>query len=331
MKYKEFCKEFKEGVLANKRWNIPKESYKFYPKGFASDDEKENRWVHDTNEKYFRRNVEWLLGDFVVFQLEKSKDEKVETRYYMRDLYTLYQKGKWYGVWNMIDSHVRLLRQSTDVQFANLFKSYETEKDRLIVRAVNYSQNEFQLEEMVYRCYEDIALVLYVMLYNDERGFGIVKVPRDCLTKWGKSEDELFEKAMENSIGIMPPRMYTDPADIMNPDPCIGVFMDPGVTVGNLNPIKTAIVKTINKNNGAIALFYPGVKERIAELVGDSYYVSFLSIHEAYIHLVGSVNPEMIHQSLKHVNAEFPEEMLTDNIFLYDVNKGTFEAITELN
>ena len=107
--------------------------------------------------------------------------------------------------------------------------------------------------------------------------------------------------------------------------------MDPGVTVGNLNPIKTAIVKTINQNNGSIALFYPGVKERIAELVGDSYYVSFLSINEAYIHLVGSVNPETIHQSLRRVNAEFPEEMLTDNIFLYDVKKGTFEAIPEWN
>ena len=107
--------------------------------------------------------------------------------------------------------------------------------------------------------------------------------------------------------------------------------MDPGVTVGNLNPIKTAIIKTINQNNGAIALFYPGVKERIVELVGDSYYVSFLSINEAYIHLVGSVNPETIHQSLRRVNAEFPEEMLTDNIFLYDVKKGTFEAIPELN
>ena len=57
MKYEEFCKEFKEGVLTNKRWNIKEKHYKFYPKGFASDDEQENRWVRITNEKYYQRNV----------------------------------------------------------------------------------------------------------------------------------------------------------------------------------------------------------------------------------------------------------------------------------
>ena len=62
-----------------------------------------------------------------------------------------------------------------------LFESYETEKDRLVVRAINYVQNEMQLDGMVYKRYEDIALVLYVMLYNDERGFGSVKVPREYL------------------------------------------------------------------------------------------------------------------------------------------------------
>lgn len=330
MKYEEFCKEFKEGVLANKRWNIKEEHYKFYPKGFASDDEQENRWVRTTNEKYYQRNVEWLLGDFVVLKLKKSEDELVESRYRMRDVYALYQKEKWYGVWNMLDSHMRLLRESTDLQYKKLFESYETEKDRLVVRAINYERNEVQLDGMVYKRYEDIALVLYVMLYNDERGFGSVKVPRVYLEKWGKDEEELFERAIENSMRIMPPRMYTDLADIMNldSDPETGIFMESGITMGNVSTTKTALVKTTNQNNGAIALFYPGVKERIAELLGGNYYVSFLSIHEAYIHLVGSLHLENIHQSLIDLNASFPEEMLTDHIFLYDAKSETFEAIS---
>lgn len=199
MKYEEFCKEFKEGVLANKRWNIKEEHYKFYPKGFSSDDEQENRWVRITNEKYYQRNVEWLLGDFVVLKLKKSGDELVESRYRMRDVYALYQKEKWYGVWNMLDSHVRLLRESTDVQYEKLFESYENEKNRLVVRAINYERNEVQLDGMIYKRYEDIALVLYVMLYNDERGFGSVKVPRTYLEKWGKDEEELFASAIEYS------------------------------------------------------------------------------------------------------------------------------------
>ena len=57
-------------------------------------------------------------------------------------------------------------------------------------------------------------------------------------------------------------------------------------------------VTTTKQVNGAIAMFYPGVMERIAEMAGGSYYVVFTSIHEAKIHCAGSVDPGMILNTL---------------------------------
>ena len=37
-------------------------------------------------------------------------------------------------------------------------------------------------------------------------------------------------------------------------------------------------ITTTSQMNGAIAMFYPGVKERLAELFGGDYYVAFTSV-----------------------------------------------------
>ena len=78
----------------------------------------------------------------------------------------------------------------------------------------------------------------------------------------------------------------------------------------------------------AVAMFYPGVKERIAELYGDSYYVVFTSIHEARTHCRGAFSPRHMLRSLKETNQAFPtEEMLSEKVFYYDRDKRSFEAL----
>lgn len=56
--------------------------------------------------------------------------------------------------------------------------------------------------------------------------------------------------------------------------------------------LKTAIgncLSTSRKINGAVAVFLPGVAERIYDLLNSDFYIVFTSIHEAMIHNVESV------------------------------------------
>lgn len=331
MEYQEFCQAFKKGVLENKEWNIAQEHYRFYAEGFTSCDPKEIEFIRHTNAKYFAIESEILKGDYAVMLVERGKGaELVMCRYAMRDLYKIYKEKGMNAIWQCVGEHMNILKQYKNCKLLPILKTYEQAKERLIFRPVNYTDNKCLLNEYIFKTYGDVALVVYVALYSDKKNLGTAKVPKSNLKKWGMEQDEIFEIAMQNTMKKMPPRLYENPWDCMTEDENEGIFMGEDCNVTELDHMSVPLVKTTSNINGAIALFYPGVKERIAELFDGSYYVVFTSIHEAHIHRVGSLPLETIQNSLQDVNAAFPkEELLSRNVFLYDANERTFEVLTK--
>ena len=101
--------------------------------------------------------------------------------------------------------------------------------------------------------------------------------------------------------------------DMTGKDPA--ELFQPGNEVDGTLGYRLTTSKSIN---GAIAIFYPGVKERLGELFGD-YYVGFTSIHEAVIHPVARQSPLCMKESIREINAAFPrEEMLTNRVYRYN-------------
>lgn len=61
------------------------------------------------------------------------------------------------------------------------------------------------------------------------------------------------------------------------------------------------------------------MKERIAELFGDGYYVAFTSIHDVKVHKKGTIPPPGILRGLKDTNNAFdPAETLSRKVYLYE-------------
>ena len=88
------------------------------------------------------------------------------------------------------------------------------------------------------------------------------------------------------------------------------------------------MVTTTRQLNGAIAMFYPGVKERLAELFDGSFYIAFTSLHEARVHRVGSISPRRIHRALNDINERFPKnEVLSRMVYLYDAQEKSMEMM----
>src|SRR5699024_11020258 len=85
-------------------------------------------------------------------------------------------------------------------------------------------------------------------------------------------------------------------------------------------------LSTTKRTNGAAAIFLPGVAERIAALLEDSFYMVFTSIHEVMIHRASCVDPEDLRLVLADTVRETtpPEDFLTLNIYRYDRESGTF-------
>lgn len=105
--------------------------------------------------------------------------------------------------------------------------------------------------------------------------------------------------------------------------------MEFGYKLEKINPLFAPTITTVKKKNGAIAMFYPGVLEKLAEICGGSYYVSFTSIHDIRIHPVSTVQPRRILRSLKDVNKMFNQasDILSRQIFVYDNEKKGLEPM----
>ena len=125
MGYQEFYYEFRKGVLEHKEWKIQEDSFKFYPDGYMACDEEELTFIRMTNEKYYGVKADVLQGDFVTFRVEKGSDELLQSRYALQDLYDLYQRDGWIGVWQLLEDHMRIIRPFHNHSISSILDTYE--------------------------------------------------------------------------------------------------------------------------------------------------------------------------------------------------------------
>lgn len=321
MEYLTFVEELKNHILENEEWNISEENYKFYPDGYTAESDIEKEFIRNTNVKYNRVESDTLMGDFL--NLTVSLEGRTDTyyRFSVKNLYNEFKEYGWERVDFIISENIKLaVFYDADEIMENL-TDYAVIHNRLIIRPINFTDNKYELKDCVYKKIGDIALVLYVLLYDDdEMGLGTLKVRKVFSDRWNKDYSEIWEEALLNTNVWAPPRMYMRAIDLIDPPYTQGAFMSLGYKFEKNNPLSAPTITTVKKKNGAIAMFYPGVLEKLAEICGGSYYVSFTSIHDVRIHPVSTVQPRQILRSLKNVNKMFnqPSDILSRQIFIYD-------------
>ena len=329
--YREFCSQFdaffrrNEKNFGNGKGEI---RYRFYPKGFTAVKEEDARFIRDTNVRYYHQDSERLQGDFAV--LEKDGEggvKKMFCRFSAEKLYEDYRRFGWDIVKEAVYENLGYCN-SEEIGILDKLDDHEAVKGRLFLRPLSYNNFAWEAGGYIYRRVEDIALVLYVLIRDDEKGIDSAKIPKEMLKKWGMDADEVLDEAMLNTYCMAQPRIYLSPFECINPPFERGAFMSFNSPITALDKWSIPTVTTTKLTNGAIAMFYTGVKEKIAELYGDSYYVAFTSIHEARTHCRGAFSPRLILRSLKETNQAFPaEEMLSEKVFYYDREKKSFAAL----
>lgn len=173
----------------------------------------------------------------------------------------------------------------------------------------------------------EIALVLYMQVGKAENRIASMKIRRENLNEWGLSAETVFDTALLNTYFISPPRIYLWEEMLSNPDYSGECFMDLNNDFQIDNYEVRNCLSTVRKTNGGVAIFLPGVAQRLAHLLNGDFYVVFTSIHEAMIHSVDSLYPpEDLERILKETIMEAtPEEnFLTDKIYKYSRKTGTF-------
>lgn len=86
-------------------------------------------------------------------------------------------------------------------------------------------------------------------------------------------------------------------------------------------------LSTTIRTNGAVALFLPGVADRIAQLMNSDFYAVFTSVHEVMIHCVHTVSADGLENILNSTIEEAtpPEDVLTHKIYKYCKDTQKFQ------
>lgn len=272
-------------------------------------------------------------GDRLNITFAEHDDAYEVCSVHVEELYVAYQNGiRLNTIVDYICSDVLHAKSIYVYDKTKELMDYDTAKSRLFVRLINYDRNADILRDVVHKTLGDIVFTVYAIV--DENEFGIVstKVLKSMVKKWDKNEDDIFNEAIKNTYYLTPPRIYKWEGVLCDESYAGESFMNDEDICDLDKSFSGNILSTTRKTNGAVAVFLPGVAERIAELLDSDFYMVFTSIHEVMIHSTGSgVDPKdlklVLQDTLRKVTPS--SDYLTEKIYKYNRRTHKFECVTD--
>ena len=212
---------------------------------------------------------------------------------------------------------------------------YETTKDDLIVRPLHIDSNFYVQNAEKPFLYKrvgcDLALVVYRIIKDNDEELVTERITQELAEKWEEelkiSEEDIFNQALENTQNYAKARLYTNIFGIEQTPEREADFMATEFPKTKIKE-EVILVTTKRKTNGAVVMFYPNIKERLAELLDGNYYVAFTSRHEAMVHKFGTIDVTSIKRNLTETNRIFgPDDTLTNQVWYYNIEDKTFRPV----
>ncbi|MEY8233252.1 DUF5688 family protein [Oscillospiraceae bacterium 50-16] len=329
-----------EGLLADSELGLTEQNVRFYDKGVVPGEGDAALADHISwkNARYLNEDSSTVLSSTLTVQLPIGTEGHTEyISFSMEELSQTYRKGGLDGVLSAVVTSLKECKINAEKTAGALehFAEYEEIKNRLILRPLNYDDNEQILKHGIYRRVGDMALVLYISLGGGKQGSSAnvmsTMVSRELFLLWGVGEDEeeVLNWAMDNTMRLQPPVfcVISLPAMKIQHIP----FMDGAEEIEVDFDIPMApVLSTEQEINGAIAAFYPGVLERLHQMVGEDFYLVFTSIYDVHIHPIsGKVRVETMRDCLSGMNKEINkrEELLSRRIYRYNTENRDLVVI----
>lgn len=282
---------------------------------------------------YGRENM--LIREDMLCALWTLKKREQIQHWLVRPLYERYKLEGWQSILPEISAGLEETDEDRDVFLAEDDLSYAACRSHMIMRPVNFDRHRQELGSAVYRKIGDMALVLHLLTCEKSKSSLTIQLSRNRVVPWKLTEDQLITEAFMNTCRKMPPRLY-----LGNDRRTFFPYLE-GVLLPEEKGRPTRIASwnyaegrrgylltTTGRINGAIAFFYPGVKDILAEKMGGDYYVVFPSLHEAMIHPAACIGPGEVRASVQHINAVYGEgEMLSDRVFCYHKNRRLLQLL----
>ena len=174
------------------------------------------------------------------------------------------------------------------------------------------------MEDAVHEDVGDIACVLYMMRSNTNEYFTGIKIKNKHLEQWEMTKEAVMEEAFKNTYQMAPPLLYTNHGNEWG-EP----FMENGAScLSKSDRVRGIQLSTNAEEYGAVSVFYPGVLQRLAQLMGSDLYILFTSGNESTIYSANESNLEDIKDELHIMETDYDngiwyEDSLSEELYYY--------------
>lgn len=274
------------------------------------------------------------VGDRLLVKFAEHEDAWEVCGLYTQELFKAYQEGSsMEEIMKEITDDLARVRKAEIYEKTKVLKDYEKTKKRLFIRLLNADKYAEDLKDAVYKTLGDIALVLYMKVTEYQGCVTSTKIRRGMLEQWKKDSDEVFKEALLNTYFMSPPRIYRWEQMIFNPEYEGESFMNVGDNSKLTKEAMGNCLSTTKKTNGAVAVFLPGVAQRLAYLLDSDFYMVFTSVHEVMIHNDRNVEPAdlqcVLEDTIKEATPK--EDYLTSRIYQYNRESHKFICVTPVD
>lgn len=225
--------------------------------------------------------------------------------------------------------------EQPELNFAAL-ADFDKAKELLFIRVSSAEKNADYLKNVPHTIVEDMAITYHLKMNMDENGVASAVVAHDNLCMYGVSVEELHQVAIENSEKMFPlysfdlnERMRQNFIEDMKrdgmPEEMIEELLKEFPESGE--NAMTVVTNDVGVN-GAAAIFYPGVMDKIAEMTKGDYFILPSSVHETIVLPDnGALTAKELEAMVTEINSTQvePWDRLTDQVYHYDPIDKIFE------
>lgn len=248
--------------------------------------------------------------------MEKGKD--IAPTIYLDSFYELYTNGE--NIKNIIRQIEVIYEQNkNNVTFdVNILKHFDTIKDKIVYKVVNYRSNEKLLEQVPHKRILDLAVVFYCLLDNEYGRSATALIYNNNLKNWNVTIDDVYKAALKNTPDLLHSKISSIAALF---EKC-GVNVDgEEVDLKDYVPSDMYVLTNESKLNGAACILYENVLYDFAQKLGADLYILPSSVHEVILlPKLSMFEKDELVNMVKEVNTEgvAADEVLSDHVYEYN-------------
>lgn len=248
--------------------------------------------------------------------MEKGKD--IAPTIYLDSFYELYTNGE--NIKSIIRQIEVIYEQNkNNVTFdVNILKHFDTIKDKIVYKVVNYRSNEKLLEQVPHKRILDLAVVFYCLLDNEYGRSATALIYNNNLKNWNVTIDDVYKAALKNTPDLLHSKISSMAALF---EKC-GVNVDgEEVDLKDYVPSDMYVLTNESKLNGAACILYENVLYDFAKKLGADLYILPSSVHEVILlPKLSMFEKDELVNMVKEVNTEgvAADEVLSDHVYEYN-------------